>query len=102
MWAKPDFVQVLQNVVYGIGVMAKNLNKEMFKSLLSKSMDAVERVISLPKDEEHLVAVENAYITLGVLSLYQTHQPAHIQKFLQVLPLQGEEEAQEGHSFLID
>lgn len=34
MWAKPDFVQVLQNVVYGIGVMAKNLNKEMFKSLV--------------------------------------------------------------------
>ena len=62
--------------------MAKTLNKEMFKSLLQKSMDAVEKVVSLPKDEEHLVAIENAYITLGVLALYQTNQPAHVQKFL--------------------
>ena len=62
--------------------MAKTLNKEMFKSLLQKSMDAVEKVVSLPKDEEHLVAIENAYITLGILALYQTNQPAHVQKFL--------------------
>lgn len=62
--------------------MAKNLNKDMFKSLVSKSMDAVEKVITLPKDEEHLVAIENAYITLGVLALYQTNEPAHLQKFL--------------------
>ena len=71
-------------MVYGIGVMAKNLSKDMFKSVLSKSMDAVERVITLPnaKEEEQLVATENAYITLGVLAMYQTNDPAHVQKFL--------------------
>ena len=33
-------------------------------------MAAVEKVVSLPNDEEHLVAIENAYITLGVLAVY--------------------------------
>ena len=65
-------------------------------------MAAVERVVSLPNDEEHLVAIENAYITLGVLAMYQTHDSAHLKKFLQVMPLKGEEEAQECHSLLID
>lgn len=33
-------------------------------------MEAVEKVVTLPNDEEHLVAIENAYITLGVLAVY--------------------------------
>ena len=64
--------------------MAKILNKDMFMTLYSKSMSAVERVITLPnaQEEEQLVATENAYITLGVLALYQTNDAAHVQKFL--------------------
>ena len=52
--------------------MAKILNKDMFMTLYSKSMGAVERVITLPnaQEEEQLVATENAYITLGALALY--------------------------------
>jgi hypothetical protein len=32
--------------------MAKNLNKDMFKQLLSKSMEAIEKVITLPNANE--------------------------------------------------
>lgn len=89
MWADSSKIDVLQNAVYGIGTMAKHLNKEAFKSLLAKSMEAIERVTSLPEaqDEEHLIVTENAYISLGVLAMFQTHEPAHVQKFLQLLPL---------------
>jgi hypothetical protein len=88
-------IQVLQNAVYGIGSMAKVLNQDAFKSLLPKSMEAIDHVISLPDtdDEEYLVVKENAYITLGVLAFFQTQEAAHIKKFLELLPLSGEEEA---------
>lgn len=49
MWADSSKIDVLQNAVYGIGTMAKHLNKEAFKSLLAKSMEAIERVTSLPE-----------------------------------------------------
>ena len=52
MWAKPEMTLVLQNTSYGIGAMAKNLNKDMFKQLLSKSMEAIEKVITLPNANE--------------------------------------------------
>jgi hypothetical protein len=104
MWAKSDMVLVLQNTVYGIGVMSKHLSREQFKSLLPKAMAAVERVTGLPdaQDEEHICATENAWITLGMLAIFQTQEAAHIEKFLGLLPLTGEEEAQEANNFLLD
>ena len=49
MWAKSDMTLVLQNVVYGIGVMSKHLSHDAFKTLLPKAMGAIERVTSLPE-----------------------------------------------------
>lgn len=90
--------------MYGIGVMSKHLSQDKFKSLLPKAKAAVERVTGLPEanDDEHIVATENAYIALGMLAVYQTKENAHLEKFLGLLPLTGEEEAQEAHSFLLD
>jgi hypothetical protein len=104
MWAKSDMVEVLQNAVYGIAVMSKYLAQAAFQTLLPKAMAAVERVTSLPEaqDEEHICATENAYITLGHLAVFQTKEAAHLDKFMSLLPLSGEAEAQEAHSFLLD
>jgi hypothetical protein len=97
-------IQVLQNAVYGIGSMAKVLNKEAFKSLLPGSMEAIDHVISMKDtdEEEFLVVKENAYITLGVLAFFHTQDAAHVKKFLELLPLKGEDEAQEAHELLLD
>ena len=104
MWAKPEMTLVLQNAVYGIGVMSKHLGQDAFKTMLPKAMAAVERVTGFPeaKDDEHMVATENAYITLGMLAVFQTKDAAHLEKFLGLLPLSGEEEAQEANNFLLD
>lgn len=45
---------------------------------------------------------ENAYITLGFISLLHSKDPTQISKFLDVLPLQGDDEAQEAHEFLFE
>ena len=84
--------------------MSKHLGQDAFKTLLPKCMAAVERVTGFPEasDDEHLVATENAYITLGMLAVFQTKEAAHLEKFLGLLPLKGEEEAQEAHGFLLD
>ena len=80
------------------------MSQEAFKSLLAKAMSAVERVTSFPEanDDEHICATENAYITLGHLAVYQTQDPAHLSKFLALLPLSGEEESQEANLFLLN
>jgi hypothetical protein len=84
--------------------MSKYLSQEAFKTLLPRAMAAVERVTSFPDalDDEHIAMTENAYITLGHLAVYQTKENAHLSKFLNILPLSGEEEAQEAHTFLLD
>lgn len=84
--------------------MAKYLSKEQFASLLPNAMKAVDHVSSFEKaqEEEYLVVTENAYITLGILALYQTHDQSHLSKFLDLLPLKGEAEAQEAHELLLD
>jgi hypothetical protein len=84
--------------------MSKHLDQASFKSLLPKAMAAVERVTGFPesKDDEHIVATENAYITLGMLAVFQTKEAAHLEKFLGLLPLTCEDEAQEAHTFLLD
>lgn len=84
--------------------MSKHLGQDAFKTMLLKAMAAVERVTSFPqaKDDEHIVATENAYITLGMLAVFQTKDAAHLEKFLGLLPLSGEEEAQEANNFLLD
>jgi hypothetical protein len=95
---------VRQNTVYGIGVMAKHLNEGAFKSLLPNSMKAVEHILSHSEamSTEHICVTENAYCTLAKLSLLHTHEAAHVNKFLEALPLTGEEEAQEAHQFLFE
>ena len=84
--------------------MSKHLGQDAFKTMLLKAMAAVERVTSFPqaKDDEHIVATENAYITLGMLAVFQTKDAAHLEKFRGLLPLSGEEEAQEANNFLLD
>ena len=84
--------------------MSKHLGQDAFKTMLPKAMAAVERVTAFPqaKDDEHIVATENAYITLGMLAVFQTKDAAHLEKFLGLLPLSGEEEAQEANNFLLD
>ena len=34
MWTKPEMADVRQNTVYGIGVFAKHMNPQTFKSLV--------------------------------------------------------------------
>jgi hypothetical protein len=86
--------------------MAKVINKDAFKSLLPGSMEAIDHVISMKIEEEEyfdfLVVKENAYITLGVIAFYQTQDAAHVKKFVELLPLEGEDEAQEAHELLLD
>lgn len=95
---------VRQNAAYGIGVVARVLSPEAFKTLLPNCMKAIELVLSHPEahGEEALAATENAVITLGVLALMHTKQEVHVNKFLEALPLKGEEEAQEAHELLLD
>lgn len=45
---------------------------------------------------------ENALITLGFIALLHTKEPVQINKFLDQLPLQGDDEAQEAHEFLAE
>lgn len=104
MWSKPDMVDVRQNAVYGIGCMAKHLNQAAFKSLIDVSMKAVEHVLSDvgPAPERHLPAAENAYVTLARLALLHTHDATQVTRFLEAMPLKGDEEAQEAHQFLFE
>ena len=101
---KPDACDARQNAIYGIGVVAKFLDTATFTSLMPNSLKAIDYLLSDPEaqSEEHLAVTENSYITLGFLSLLHSKDPAQITKFLDNLPLQGDEEAQEGHEFLFE
>jgi hypothetical protein len=74
MWSQPDQTDVRQNTVYGIGAMSKHMNQAAFKSMVPKSLEAVEHVLSDPEamSEQNLVVTENAYCTLGKLCLLHT------------------------------
>lgn len=67
-------------------------------------MKAIEHVLSDPEgqSEERLAVTENAYITLGFIAALHSKDAAQITKFLQQLPLKGDEEAQEAHEFLFE
>lgn len=67
-------------------------------------MKAIEHLLSDPEggSEERLPVTENALITLGFVALLQTKEPVQINKFLDQLPLQGDDEAQEAHEFLTE
>lgn len=41
-------------------------------------------------------------MSLAILSLKHTQDAAHVNKFLEALPLKGEEEAQEAHKYLFE
>lgn len=102
MWTKPDMADIRQNTVYGIGVMSKYISAAAFKSLLPKSLQAIEVCLSNPEaqTEENLAVTENALITLGYISLMHSKDQAQVAKFVSALPLTGEEEAQEAHTLL--
>jgi len=91
-----------------VGVVAKFLDASSFQSfsdaLLPKCLDAIKHVLADPEaqSEERLAVTENAFITLGFLSLLHSKDQAQINQFLEVLPLQGDEEAQEAHEFLFE
>lgn len=104
LWSKPEMTDVRQNTVYGIGVFAKFLTQAGFKTLVEVSMKAVEHILSAPdaQSEQNLAVYENAIVTLGTLSLKHTQDISHVTRFLEALPLKGEEEAQEAHKFLFE
>ena len=54
--------------------MSKHMNQAAFKSMVPKSLKAVEFVLSNPNalSEQHPVVTENAYCTLGKLCLLHT------------------------------
>ena len=85
---------VRQNTGYGLGVMAKFLNEAAFKSLLPKCIKAIEYILSDPNaNDEHIVVTDNAYCSQASIALLHSKDAAHVNKFLSVLPLTGEEEA---------
>ena len=104
LWTQPEMMDVRQNTIYGIGVMAKHLNQAAFKSLVGPAMKSVEHVLSNPTatSEEQLAVTENTYVTLARLSLLHTLEASHINQFLSALPLKGDDEAQEAHEFLFE
>jgi len=103
-WSKPDMADVRQNTIYGIGAMAKHLDRSFFKTLLDGSLKAVEHVLSNPDahSEDNIAVTENAMITLGRLALKHSQQAVHVNQFLSALPLKGDEEAQEAHQYLFE
>ena len=104
MTVSADTTDVRQNAIYGIGVCAKFLAADTFSSLAAKSIKAIEHVLSDPEaqTEAKLPVTENAFITLGFVSMLQTKDAGQITKFLSALPLTNDEEAKEAHEFLFD
>jgi hypothetical protein len=104
LWTKPEMADVRQNAIYGIGVFAKNLNQTAFQTLLPNAMKTIEFILTTPDaySEENLAVTENAIITLGFVSLYHSKDVAHVTKFLESMPLKGEDEAKEAHSLLFN
>lgn len=104
MFLTPDACDARQNTIYGIGVISKFLDTATFSSLLPGSLKAIEHILSDPEAqaEDRLAVTENAFITLGFLSLLHSREPASISKFLAQLPMQGDDEAQEAHEFLFE
>lgn len=104
LWTQPEMMDVRQNTIYGIGVMAKHLNQGAFKSLVGPAMKAVEHILANPTatSEEQQCVTENTYVTLARIALLHTQDAAHINQFLGALPLKGDEEAQEAHEFLFE
>ena len=102
LWSKAEMADVRQNTIYGIGVMAKYLQPTAFKSLLPKSLEAIELCLANPdaRSEEHIAVTENTLISLGYVSLLHSKDVAQVTKFVSSLPLKGEEEAQEAHAHL--
>jgi hypothetical protein len=45
-WCKPDMIDVRQNLAYGIGVMARHISQDAFKSLVPSAVAAIEHVLS--------------------------------------------------------
>lgn len=104
LWSDDDMYDLRQNCLYGVSVIGKILSPEAFKTMVAKSLQAVEKVLTNPNayTEEALGATENTYIALGTLSLLHTKEAAHVTQFLKQIPLKGEEEAQEAHNFFLD
>lgn len=104
LWSEADLHDLRQNLGYGIGVFAKLLPPDAFKSLLPKCMEALELFFSNPEaeSEDVLPVTENALTSYGILALFHTKDASHVTKFLGALPLKGEAEAQEAHDFLLD
>lgn len=104
LFLAPDACDARQNSIYGVGLLSKFLDTATLSSLLPKVMKAIEHILSDPegKSEERLPVTENALITLGFISLLHTKDSVQINKFLDQLPLQGDDEAQEAHEFLAE
>lgn len=104
LWTKPDMADIRQNTIYGISVFAKNLNTNGFQSLLPSVMNAIETCLSNPDalSQENLGVTENALVCLGYVSLLHSKDASHVTKFVESLPLKGEDEAKEAHGFLFD
>ena len=73
----PEANDARQNAIYGIGVMAKFLDTATFSSLLPTSLKAIEHVLADPdaQSEDRLAVTENAFITLGFLSMLHSREP---------------------------
>lgn len=48
-WCKADMIDVRQNLAYGIGVMARYVNREAFKALVPQAIEAIEHILSHPE-----------------------------------------------------
>jgi hypothetical protein len=72
--APQDLIEVRQNAVYGIGVMAKFTARPAFASILPSAKTALLQTIAScdQSDEAQKVVIENAQIALGFLSVYQS------------------------------
>ena len=102
-WAseQEEYFDAKQNAVYGLAVVAKALPAAQFASLLPKCLEVVELYLTQNQTEEALPVFENTIITLGTLAVMQSKDEAQVTKFMQSLPLKGEEEAREAHDLLL-
>ena len=94
---------VRQNAVCGIAIIAKILPAQGFASLIPNSLATIEKVLTGPSgSDEEKAAVENAMTALGVVALKHSKDQTQINKFLNALPLSGEDENKEAFDYFLE
>jgi len=106
---KDDSIDIMHSAVYGLGVIAKRMDKSNFKSIQGDILQVISDIITANDaySEDKASLTENAISSLGKVALYQSEKSDKFSedlmlKFLQLLPLKNDfEEAQNVHRMLL-